>query len=162
MYNKLNIGCGKRRIEGTMNIDIDPESLCDAVIDMTHIPWIWKDNSIDEICMFHFLEHCPNFREVLQECQRVLKIGGMLDIHAPHSSCVGANGCLLHYKTFSFNSFKDYLKGFETLTQRIVWLPHYEWLPIQWLIDLSPIFFERIWCYLCGGATEVQWKGVKK
>jgi SAM-dependent methyltransferase len=32
---------------------------------------------------------------------------------------------------------------------------------IQKLIDLSPSFFERFWCYFVGGADEVIWKGRK-
>ena len=161
MYNKLNIGCGKRRIEGTMNIDLDPDSLCDAVVDMNHTPWIWADNSIDEIYMFHFLEHCPNPKEILAECHRILRPKGRLHITVPHSSSAVANGCLGHYRTYSYNSLKDYLKNFKTVHQRLVWLPHYEWLPVQWLIDLCPIFFERVWCYYVGGATEVQYGGEK-
>ena len=162
MYNILNLGCGKRRIEGAINIDIDPDSLADVQMNAEHTPWIWNDYSINEIYMFHFLEHTKEPNKILAECFRVLVKGGILHITVPHSSCAGANGCLFHHRTFSYNSLKDFLKGrFETIHQRIVWLPHYEWLPIQWLIDLSPRFFERIWCYYVGGATEVQWEGEK-
>ncbi len=161
MYNKLNVGCGKRRIEGALNIDIDPDSEANMLMDMSKVPWLWRDDSIDEIYMFHFLEHCPNHKEILSECYRILKPQGKLHITVPHSSSAVPIGCLHHYRTYSYNSLKDYLKNFRTVHQRIVWLPHWEWLPIQWLIDLCPIFFERIWCYLCGGATEVQWVGEK-
>jgi predicted SAM-dependent methyltransferase len=165
MYNALNIGCGKRRIEGAYNIDLEIDSEADVLLDMTKLPWLWKDCSLDTIYMFHFLEHCPNPKEILSECHRILKPKGRIHITVPHSSSAVANGCMFHYGTYSYNSLKDYLsihnKMFKTVHQKIIWLPHYEWLPIQWLIDLSPIFFERIWCYYVGGAMEVQYGGEK-
>ena len=157
----LNLGCGKDLIEGAINIDIQEPA--DMITDLTKLPYLWQDNTIDGIYTSHFLEHTPNPKEILKECYRILKPDGFLNIKVPHSSCAGAVGCLLHYRTFSFNSLKDYCSklNFKTIHQRIVWLPHYEWLPIQWLIDLSPIFFERVWAYYVGGATEVQWIGIK-
>jgi predicted SAM-dependent methyltransferase len=157
----LNLGCGKRYVDGAINIDIkEPANM---LTDLTKLPWLWRDNSIDGIYTSHFLEHTQNPKEILQECHRILKPYGFLSIKVPHSSCAAAVGCLSHYRTFSYNSLKDYLspKMFETIHQRIVWLPHYEWLPIQWLIDLSPIFFERGLGYIVGGATQVEWTGLK-
>lgn len=163
MYNSLNIGCGKRKISGVLNIDIAPDTDPDLIKDMSILPWVWQNNTIDNIYMFHFLEHTQNPKEILKECHRILKPKGTLYISVPHSSCANGIGCLTHYRTFSLNSFRDYFRGkmFKTTHQRIVWLPHYEWLPIQWLIDFSPRFFERIWCYWIGGATEMQWFGEK-
>ena len=165
MYTILNIGCGDRKIDGAINIDINPLSKPDFLMDATLTPWIWNDNSVDEIRMHHFLEHCSNPANVLMECYRVLKKDGILFITVPHSSSNSAKGCLFHYRTFSYNSLKDFLsvhnKLFITIHQRLVWLPHWEWLPIQWLIDLSPIFCERFWCYWVGGVTEVQYRGIK-
>lgn len=155
----LNLGCGKIQPKNYVNVDIKPPA--DLVMDLNITPWKWENNSIDGICMHHSLEHMLA-KTVLDECHRVLKVGGVLDIHVPHSTCAGAIGCLSHYRTFSYNSLKDYTQGkFETFRQRIVYLPHWEWLPIQWLIDLNPIAFERFWHGWVGGATEVQWMGVK-
>jgi len=162
---KLNLGCANIRRDDCINIDINPQSVADKILDMTKTPWIWKDNVIDGIYMFHFLEHTPDPIEILKECHRVLIPNGFLHITVPHSTSVIANGCLFHYQTFSYNSLKDYLsihnKLFETIKQRIVYQPHYEWLPIQWFIDLSPRAFERFWGYLVGGAVEVMWRGTK-
>ena len=163
METILNFGSGKRRIEGAINIDIKEPA--DMITDLTKLPYLWQDNSIDGIYMFHFLEHTPDSRAILWECHRILKPNGFLHITVPHSSSMSGVGCLLHFRTFSYNSLKDYLsihyKLFKTVKQRIVWLPHWEWLPVQLLIDLSPIFFERIWVYWVGGATQVEWRGIK-
>jgi len=158
----LNIGCGQRFIDGALNIDVIPHRGVHVIRDMSRLPWEWKDNKLDGIHMYHFLEHVDNPLELLMECHRVLKVGGFLNIHVPHSSSLVAVGCLVHHRTFSYNALKDYLDPyFKTTHQRLVWQSHYEWLPIQWLIDLSPKAFERFWGYLVGGAVEVRWVGEK-
>ena len=141
----LNLGCGNERIENALNVDIDNTTLADIYIDLDVFPWRWRNNSIEGIYMIHSLEHLAELDTALDECYRILKPKGFLCIHVPHSSCAGANGCLYHTRTFSYNSLKDYLEDmFKTVHQRIIWLPHYECQPIQWLIDASPRFFERI------------------
>ena len=160
----INIGCGKRKIKHALNIDLDLSSEADVIMDMSKLPWQFADSSLNEIHMYHFLEHMKEPENILKECWRVLKPEGKLIITVPHSMSAVGNGCLVHYRTYSYNSLKDYLtkkQYFKTTHQRIVWLPHFEWLPIQWLIDLCPIFFERFWGYWVGGATEVQWQGKK-
>ena len=160
----LNIGCGQEYIEGAINIDIDPQSKADMPLDMSYLPWIWQEEFVDKIIMHHFLEHTKNPHEILSECHRVLKKDGVLEITVPHSSSIIGIGCFTHYRTFSFNSLKDYFgktKLFKTIHQRIVWQPHHLLNPIQFLIDLSPRLFERFWCYYVGGATQVEWIGRK-
>ena len=166
----LNLGCGGRQRDDCVNIDINPHCSPDEVLNLLKFPWKWGDNSIEGIYMFHFLEHCVDPIKILSEAHRVLRLGGFLHITTPHSSSVIGRGCLGHYRTFSYNTLKDYLSRneylfgkqmFKTVKQRIVWQPHFEWFPIQWLIDLSPRLFERVWAYYVGGATEVMWRGLK-
>ena len=79
---KLNIGCGKVKISGWVNIDIKLGA--DLVIDVRKkLPF--NDNSVDFIYNEHFLEHLT-FKEgekVLRECYRCLKKGGVLRIATP-------------------------------------------------------------------------------
>lgn len=41
--------------------------------------------SVDRIVAFHFFEHLSDPRVMLAECQRVLKIGGVLTLVVPHA-----------------------------------------------------------------------------
>ena len=166
----LNLCCGDNIIKGAINVDIMKGSGIDEIYDLAKTPWKWGKNSVEKIYLYHGIEHFPSTERIIKECHRILKKGGELVIKAPHSSSATAIGCLGHYRTFSYNTFKDYTSRnfylfnkpiFKTEKQRIIWQPGLEWTPIQWLIDLYPIFFERVWCYWVGGAWEVQWTGRK-
>jgi len=79
---RLNIGCGKVKFAGWINIDIDPDA--DLVIDVRK-GLHFKENSIDLIYSEHFLEHLT-FEEsenLLRECYRCLKVGGVMRTATP-------------------------------------------------------------------------------
>ncbi|MBI3576824.1 class I SAM-dependent methyltransferase [Candidatus Gottesmanbacteria bacterium] len=172
----LNLGSGTYPMAHAINVDIQKTAGVDMAIDLTRFPWKWKNDSVDGIYMIHVLEHFEDIKKVISECHRMLKKGGFLFLAVPHSSAAGGIGCIGHYRTFSYYTFNDYLCRdfylfkktlFRSVHQRIIWLHPTNVLeraismPIQFLIDLAPRFFERIWCYYVGGAAEVQWKGLK-
>ncbi len=81
---KYNLGSGKSYKEGYINVDIDEKVNPDIIADVTIIPWIWaKANNTDEIRMNNLAEHIGPFIEVVQECHRALKNGGILWIKVP-------------------------------------------------------------------------------
>ena len=53
--------------------------------DGTHLPF--PDESQDTVLAAHVLEHIPNYRDVLAEWYRVLRIGGYLVIIVPTGTC---------------------------------------------------------------------------
>ena len=81
----LNLGCGPYRIEGYVNIDINPkQSAADLIRDVRYgLPY--DDNSVDGINASHFLEHlnCTEMLYVLEECWRVMKAGTHMKIVVP-------------------------------------------------------------------------------
>jgi predicted SAM-dependent methyltransferase len=79
---KLNIGCGKVKLPGWVNIDI--EAGADLVIDVRK-GLSFDDNSVDFIYNEHFIEHLSyeECERVLKEFWRVLKKGGVLRIATP-------------------------------------------------------------------------------
>lgn len=79
---KLNVGCGKVKLPGWVNIDIEPDA--DLVIDVRKgLPF--NDNSIEFIYCEHFLEHLTlkEGQKVIKEFFRCLKKGGVLRIAMP-------------------------------------------------------------------------------
>ncbi|OGP66786.1 MAG: hypothetical protein A2031_01705 [Deltaproteobacteria bacterium RBG_19FT_COMBO_43_11] len=82
---KLNLGCGKIRFEGWINIDSDASlSNADFCWDLRNgIPF--EDFSCELIYCEHFLEHLPVHQGLgfLKECYRVLNVGGALRIAMP-------------------------------------------------------------------------------
>lgn len=84
---KLNLGCGYNKIAGYVNVDHDPKCQPDIVADLEErLPF--EDSSVDEIIMFHVLEHLgqdvKTYFAFWKELYRVLKPEGELKITVPH------------------------------------------------------------------------------
>lgn len=96
---KLNIGCGENKIKGFINIDgfLDSADLKHDIIKNGPLPY--ADNSIDDIVMFHCIEHIEKKYHdfVLGEFYRLLKPGGDLVISFPEFK-VCADNWIKNYK----------------------------------------------------------------
>ncbi|MGN7613140.1 class I SAM-dependent methyltransferase [Magnetococcales bacterium HHB-1] len=83
---RLNLGCGSDKKEGYLNVDKIGDA--DLIWDLEKTPWPWQDNVIDEILMYHVLEHLgaetEQFLKIMQEIYRVCKPGAVVHIHVPH------------------------------------------------------------------------------
>jgi predicted SAM-dependent methyltransferase len=80
-FMKLHLGCGKRYLDGYINIDIIGN--CDIFADLRKLPY--EDCSVDEIYASHVLEHFGRHETegVLSEWARVLKPAGSLYVAVP-------------------------------------------------------------------------------
>ncbi|TXH58134.1 MAG: methyltransferase domain-containing protein [Desulfurellales bacterium] len=79
---KLNLGCGKHRLDGFVNVDLTGS---DQDVDLSVFPWPWEDGTVEEIVASHVLEHFSKEggRTFIEECHRVLSEGGVLHIAVP-------------------------------------------------------------------------------
>lgn len=79
---KLNLGCGRQRLEGFVNVDLRGS---DQDVDLSVFPWPWASSSISEILASHVLEHLEKDAayRFIKECWRVLSPGGKLHIAVP-------------------------------------------------------------------------------
>lgn len=82
---RLNLGCGPDIRQGYTNVDLRPARGVDEVADLSKLPWFYKDESVDEILMLDFLEHFPYAKTlpILNECWRILKTEGTLEVQVP-------------------------------------------------------------------------------
>lgn len=96
----LNLGAGKKLVEGSKPVDL-PE--WDANQD--RIPF--DTQRVDGIYAFHFLEHVDRPIDVLIDCQRVLKPGGVMNIVVPY----GAEDCWLQDLTHKHVFIEDTWKN---------------------------------------------------
>lgn len=81
---KLHLGCGTKRLEGYVNVDIMSNECVDLVQNIATLD-SFADGSVDEIYACHVLEHFKRneYLLVLKEWSRVLKKGGVLRIAVP-------------------------------------------------------------------------------
>ena len=94
---KLHLGCGDRRIEGFINIDIQDSPTVDVIADIMDLPY--EPNTVDVIYSCCMLEHFGRnnnlkfFRntcwtDVIEYWHKILKPGGELFISVPDFKAV--------------------------------------------------------------------------
>ena len=113
---KLHLGCGDKRFEGYINIDIVPPEGSDMLMDVTDLSIIPSD-SVSEIFMKSVFEHLYNDEQekALGEYYRVLKNEGRLTIKVPDfDAVVGAylrkeKGIVS--EVFDFDHVRQYVCG---------------------------------------------------
>ena len=79
MMTKINLGCGKKYIDGWVNVDFYDDSKCDIKHDLEVFPWPWEDNSIDEVYMHHFIEHFDSDKVLEIVADDLLNLGYLVE-----------------------------------------------------------------------------------
>ncbi|WP_199177560.1 methyltransferase domain-containing protein [Halobacteriovorax sp. DA5] len=127
---KLHLGCGSKKLNDYINIDILETDAVDEIHNITDLSK-FENNSIDEIYASHVLEHFSRneVKNVLQEWTRVLKKGGIIRLAVPNFEAIVKvylenknlkelmgllyggqdNKYNFHYVTFDFISIKEIL-----------------------------------------------------
>lgn len=82
---KLNLGAGSQKIKGYISVDSEPKCNPDVLVDFTKKRLPYKEKSVDEIVMFHTIEHIQKryHRFIIKECFRVLKVDAKLYLSYP-------------------------------------------------------------------------------
>lgn len=89
---RLNLACGDNKISGYLNIDGEISVKPDVVINLKR-PLPFADESIDEIVLFHAIEHIEESYHVLVLCEfwRILKPNAELYVSYPEFSKCARN-----------------------------------------------------------------------
>lgn len=115
---KLNLGCGFDHREGWVNVDLHDWHKPDVLCDVTNLT-AFEDQIASHALAQDILEHIHRLRCVstLQEWNRVMKTGGLLEVRVPNViALVG----LMQRPEF------DTLEGHRTLTQNLFGSQSYE------------------------------------
>jgi SAM-dependent methyltransferase len=122
---KLDLACGIGKREGFFGIDKLDLPDVDFIWDLEKYPWPIESESADEIFCSHYVEHIPHnvnnpndnrdgFLQFVDECYRILKPGGKLNVIAPYYASMRAFGDPTHTRyicDLSFNHCnKQWLK----------------------------------------------------
>lgn len=85
---KLNLGCGRHKLAGYVNVDFEPLEQAEVVCDLARHPWPFDSNSVDEANASHILEHLPGdgLFHFMKELYRVSKSNAITHITLPHPS----------------------------------------------------------------------------
>ena len=129
---KVNLACGQTKEEGWIGVDYVKAKGVDIVHDLTKYPWPFKDNSVDEVFVSHYIEHIPydvkykgkvidGLIAFMNELYRILKPGGKAMIIAPWYNSVRCWQDPTHRRAISDATFLYFNKGWREANK----LDHY-------------------------------------
>lgn len=89
--NKLNLGCGYKKLYDHWNVDIEPRCNPDQVVDLEQTPWPYEDNFFTKITADNILEHLGRdpkvFTNIIKEMYRVSADKAEWFVCVPHHRC---------------------------------------------------------------------------
>lgn len=109
-HERLNLGCGRKKIADAVNVDVTSETDPDLVHDLNQMPWPLPCNRFAEVLAFDVIEHLNDILGVMEEIHRVCKPGAIVRITVPHFSSHNAFTDPTHRHYFGCSSF-DYFTG---------------------------------------------------
>lgn len=105
---KLNLGSGRRPLDGWVNVDRVPLPGVDLVAELDHpekVSLPWPDGSVDEFAIVHTLEHLQHPLPLVEELWRLAVPGAPLTIVCPYGSSDDADEDPTHVRRIFLNSF---------------------------------------------------------
>jgi SAM-dependent methyltransferase len=110
------LGSGFNKLESDevvewINVDAFPVCKPDVLHDLNTFPYPWADESIDRIVAFHVMEHIPNWWGAFNECIRILRVGGEIEVRVPHPGSDTALAYRDHLHVINLASFDGTMSG---------------------------------------------------
>lgn len=181
---KVNLGAGQYAREGWINVDWQKGSGVDIIHDLNTFPYPFADSSVDEVTIFHVLEHLDRPFFVMRELHRILRAGGLLHVKVPHFSrgfthAEHAHGFDVTFPTYFNPHYKTSgYYGYEFTCEKVElhWEVFFHLMPymgygsftigimralnavFSFLANLSPGFCSRFWCFWVGGFNEIEFR----
>ena len=158
---KLNLGCGYKKKEGYVNVDIDINCKPDMVIDL-NTPLPFEDGSVGEVWMDAVVSYINDLTLFIKELNRVCCNGAKIEIIAPHFSFGFVDPYHVRGIGLGFVGFINTYTGtnLKVASVRMEWLrvPKLHNIIVRGvnkiisaLANANKNFCERIWCYWVGG-----------
>lgn len=97
----LDLGCGTKKLPGSIGIDCLSLPGVDIVHDLSVFPWPIRDQSYDLVFANHFLEHVADVPRTMEEIHRILAPEGRVVIQVPYFRSVDAFGDPTHQRFFT-------------------------------------------------------------
>lgn len=113
----LNIGCGFEQYKAPNVTNVDAYDICspDLVWDLNVTPLPFEDNTFDFIIANHVLEHIQEWWPLFNDCARMLKPNGKMEVWVPGDGQDGQLGYRDHIHIINrcsfFGIFQNYRYG---------------------------------------------------
>lgn len=152
---KLNLGCGNKRKEGFLGVDLYPCSAVDRIANLNDdLPF--QDNSVIEIYMDNVIEHIPDLVKLFKEMHRICCNGAKIRIITPHFSSLSSwidPTHIHHLSYFSMDHFgkisvAHYTGGGFKVTSRKLSFGGIMGNIGRLIFLISPKNYEKNWCFI--------------
>jgi hypothetical protein len=107
----LNLGCGKKKIIGAVNLDITHTTHPDVVHDLNIVPWPFVENSFQSVYAYDVIEHLDHILPTMNELYRITQHNALIHITVPHFSSSNAFTDPTHQHYLSYFSFDIFNTG---------------------------------------------------
>jgi SAM-dependent methyltransferase len=115
----IEIGCGRKKKDGRIGIDVVDLPGVDIVADIEKgLPFL-PDGVVDEIHCRSVLEHVDNFEYLIREFTRVLKDNGRAHIFVPHFSNPYFYSDYTHVRPFGLYTFYYFVSEQNQLKRKV-------------------------------------------
>lgn len=146
---KIDLGCSKNKIPGTVGIDADPHSDADIIVNFEKDPIPLEDNSVSHVSSKQVFEHLEDPERVLKELYRIVKPEGEIFVEVPHYSSYIAHG-IGHKQYYSQKELVQMFRetiSCEIVKSEITFYKLFKWLGIKYLANKFPKTYEKFWAY---------------
>lgn len=154
----LNLGCGRKRVEGAVNLDVTPDTGPDVLHDLNRRPWPLPDNHFREVIAHDVIEHLEDVMATFEEIHRISRDGAVVHISVPHFSSGNAYTDPTHRRFFGFFTL-DYLTEageysfytrarFRIRHRRIIFWPTLLNKLVWRLANRYPMWYELRWAWV--------------
>lgn len=105
MKKILDVGCGNRKHDGAIGIDINSNTCADVIHDLNIIPYPFQDSTFDELYIDNVIEHLDDVVKIMEELHRLGKPGALIKIDVPYFRARWAFIDPTHKHFFTMESF---------------------------------------------------------
>lgn len=180
--NKLNLGSGRFKKPGYVNLDVNPACSPDVVHDLGRFPYPFPDSYFDLVEADHVVEHLEDPLGAMKEIHCILKSSGLLVLRVPHFSrgfthAEHKRGFDVLFPYYFTPTFEGGYAGveFELKSMRLTWFAqpylkrtvmsvpsYYAGMAIGKVFDFfanaSPKLCNRLWCFWVGGFEQIEFQ----
>lgn len=103
----IHLGCGLKKIEGAVGVDMRSDTQADIIHDLNKFPYPFSNSEFNRVICDNILEHLEDIIKVMEEIHRIAKIGSKVVVIVPHFSSDDSFTDITHKHFFSRRSF-DY------------------------------------------------------
>ena len=154
----LNLGCGRKRVEGAVNVDAVESVAPDVLCDLNRRPWPFPADHFDEVLAYDVVEHLEDVMRTFEEVHRVARDGAVVRVTVPHFSSGNAYVDPTHRHFFGYQTL-DYLTDagefsfytrarFRIRHRQIIFWPTLVNKVVWRLANRYPVWYELRWAWV--------------